>query len=328
MRNSLILPATVSGAYAQLLREWLQSVRSSDTKLLSELEKLRPLERVPLTTWEHWLQQASRSQESLEFGLAIGALTDHRHLGLLAHLTRYAPTLENALDDYLRFEGLQYGATWGRLVDIPEGTGLRWFRPDMLDPLVEVVGLASFYAYVRKYYSSKNVIGVSFTFPTPDNTSAYDRFFSCPVEFNQPYLQLKFPQRAMQSPVGQRDEALRERLLSVSAQSLNLSDPANKLIQELVDFMQDSLPEGGAVLERFAEQRGVTPRAFQKQLAACGLNFRKLLNSVRQNAAIHFLEDSTLTLAEVAFLLGYSEQSAFNHAFVSWFGKTPKSYRE
>ena len=328
MRNSLILPATVSGAYAQLLREWLQSVRSPDEKLLSELELLRPLERVPLTTWEHWLQQAAKTQESSDFALAIGALTDHRHLGLLAHLTRYAPTLKNALDDYLRFEGLQYGATWGRLVDLPESTGLRWYRPDILDPLVEIVGLASFYAYVRKYYSAKNVIEISFTFPRPADTSAYDDYFDCPVEFDQPFLQLKFPQHAMRSRVGQRDEALHERLLAVSAQSLNLSDPANELIQELVHFMQDSLPEGGAVLERFAEQRGVTPRAFQKQLAASGLNFRSLLNSVRQNAAIHFLEDQALTLAEVAFLLGYSEQSAFNHAFVSWFGKTPKSYRE
>lgn len=328
MRNTFILPATVSGAYVQLLREWLQSVETPDSKLLAELGQLRPLERVPLVTWENWLKQLTRTQRSPDFALSIGALTDHRHLGLLAHLTRYAPTLASALEDYLCFEGLQYGATWGRLANVPEGVGLRWFNPPILDPVVQIVGISSFYAYIRKYYSAKNVIRVSFTIPTPDDTSAYDKYFDCPVEFGQPFLQLLFPHHAMQLPVGHRDEALRERLQSVSTQSLNLSDPANELIQNLVDFMQDSLPEGGAVLERFAEKRCASPRAIQKQLATFDLNFRKLLNSVRQNAAIHFLEDPALSLAEVAFLLGYSEQSAFNHAFFGWFGKTPKTYRE
>ncbi len=328
MRQNLILPATVSGAYAQLLRDWLRQERPLNSNLLEELEHLRPLERVPLTTWEQWLKSAAKNQPSPDFGLKIGALTDHRHLGLLSHLPRYSPTLASALSDYLRFEGLQYGATWGRLVELPEGIGLRWLRPQQLDLLVEIVGLSSFYAYIKKYYAAKNIIKVSFSFPQPADTSAYDNYFSCPVEFDQKHLQLLFLREAMQSPVGQRDEDLRERLHSISALALNVSDPANDLVQSLLDFMQDSLPEGGAVLERFAERQGTTPRTIQKQLTTSGLNFRKLLTSVRQNAALHFLEDSSLTLADVAFLLGYSEQSAFNHAFVSWFGKTPKSYRE
>lgn len=320
---------TLSGAFAQLLRDWLQQERNPDPELLAELERLRPLQRVTLSAWMGWLQRAARTQRSPAFGLGIGALADHRHFGLLAHLPRYTSTVAEALADYLRFEGLQYGATWGRLVDGPDGIGISWVRPSDIDPLVEIVGLSSLCAYTRRHYSDRvGLKKIQFTFPRPEDTSAYDDFFGCQVEFGHKNLQLIFEREKEISSPKPRDEILRQRLHELASNALNISAPANDLVCELVDFMQDSLPEGGAVLERFAAQRGVTTRTIQKRLSESGLDFRTILTSVRQNASLYFLEDQSLTLAEVAFLLGYSEQSAFNHAFSGWFGASPNSYRD
>lgn len=329
MALSRVAPPTISGAYAQLLREWLVMERVADAVLLAELERLRPQERVPLMRWQQWLQRTAAARESPAFALGIGARTSDRHLGLLTHLARCTPTLESALQDYLRFEGLQYGTTWARLEHLPDGIGLRWLIPrGALDPLVEIVGLSSFYTYARDTLSVGNVFGrVSFSFPEPADATLYRRYFACPVDFGQPYAQLLFLHDALHVSIGHRDEVLRERLHAVSTLALDLSGPASDLVRDLLDFIQGCLPEGGAVLDRFAARQGVTPRAIQKKLAARGLDFRGLLNSVRQNAALYFLADSSLTLAEVSFLLGYSEQSAFNHAFAGWFGTTPNAHR-
>jgi AraC-like DNA-binding protein len=58
------------------------------------------------------------------------------------------------------------------------------------------------------------------------------------------------------------------------------------------------------------------------------VTFKQLVNETRYRQAMMYLEESKLTLTEIAFVLGYSELSAFNHAFKSWTGLTPRKYRQ
>jgi AraC-like DNA-binding protein len=57
------------------------------------------------------------------------------------------------------------------------------------------------------------------------------------------------------------------------------------------------------------------------------VNYSDLQNDVRKTLALNLLENETLALAEIAFSLGYSEVSAFNHAFRRWVGQSPGDYR-
>ena len=58
-----------------------------------------------------------------------------------------------------------------------------------------------------------------------------------------------------------------------------------------------------------------------------GVNYSDLQNDVRKTLALNLLENETLALAEIAFSLGYSDVSAFNHAFRRWVGQSPGHYR-
>ncbi|MDX1694660.1 MAG: helix-turn-helix transcriptional regulator, partial [Ketobacteraceae bacterium] len=77
-----------------------------------------------------------------------------------------------------------------------------------------------------------------------------------------------------------------------------------------------------------ARRVNMSTRTLHRRLEARGLNFQMLLGKTRRQLAQHYLSDTGLSLSEVAFLLGYSEQSAFNRAFRQWFGATPKGYRD
>ena len=68
-------------------------------------------------------------------------------------------------------------------------------------------------------------------------------------------------------------------------------------------------------------------RSFYRQLALHGLRYRTLLGDVRFKLARMYLADPRLSLAEIALLLGYSEQSAFTRAFRAWSGSPPQGYR-
>jgi AraC-like DNA-binding protein len=58
------------------------------------------------------------------------------------------------------------------------------------------------------------------------------------------------------------------------------------------------------------------------------MSYNRLLDQVLKDAAERYLSDSPLSIAEVAYLLGYSEPAAFNRAFKRWYGETPQTFRQ
>jgi len=84
------------------------------------------------------------------------------------------------------------------------------------------------------------------------------------------------------------------------------------------------LPHGQAVIENVAKELGVSRRTLARRLASEGLTFRKVLNSLRIDLAKRYLQEKDIPISEIAWLVGYQETSAFNHAFRRWTGNTPK----
>jgi AraC-like DNA-binding protein len=72
---------------------------------------------------------------------------------------------------------------------------------------------------------------------------------------------------------------------------------------------------------------GTSVRTLQRRLKDAGVNYSDLQNDVRKKLALNLLQNETLALAEIAFSLGYSEVSAFNHAFRRWVDQSPGDYR-
>ena len=93
-------------------------------------------------------------------------------------------------------------------------------------------------------------------------------------------------------------------------------------------LLSNTIMTGGNVeIENVAKQLGVSGRSLQSKLKDEDATFRSCLASVRKEIALDYLQRPDVSICDVAFLLGYSEQSAFNHAFKRWTGSTPKVYR-
>ena len=88
------------------------------------------------------------------------------------------------------------------------------------------------------------------------------------------------------------------------------------------------LRAGEPTLERVAADLGMTGRTLQRRLVDRGSSFKELLDDVRRELACAYLKRSSVSLSEVAYLLGYSDASAFNRAFRRWADMTPAEYRK
>ena len=88
------------------------------------------------------------------------------------------------------------------------------------------------------------------------------------------------------------------------------------------------LARGEAEIDRVARDLAMSPRTLQRRLSSAGLSYQGLLDVLRRETAEKCIADASLTIAEIAYLAGYSEPPAFHRAFKRWTGLTPQAFRQ
>lgn len=110
------------------------------------------------------------------------------------------------------------------------------------------------------------------------------------------------------------------------------SEPSNleeghSLIQDVRCQVSQLLQEGIPTISDTARQLGMSGRTLQRRLSEQGYSFQTIIDETRRQLSERLLQETDHSLAEIAFMTGYSEQSAFTRAFKRWAGQTPRSYR-
>ena len=91
--------------------------------------------------------------------------------------------------------------------------------------------------------------------------------------------------------------------------------------------VSQALSDGIPTLSDIAKRLGMSSRTLQRRLADSGHTYQKLIDEARRQLAEKLLRRTEYALNEVAFLTGFSDQSAFTRAFKRWAGQTPRSFR-
>jgi AraC-like DNA-binding protein len=102
----------------------------------------------------------------------------------------------------------------------------------------------------------------------------------------------------------------------------------NNIVQRVKGAIIDMLPSGGVCDEKVAQQLNMSTRSLQRKLQDVSTTFSKLLDEVRQEIAEHYIHDPTVSLTEIAFILGYSEYSSFWRAYKRWTQTSPSAIRK
>lgn len=89
------------------------------------------------------------------------------------------------------------------------------------------------------------------------------------------------------------------------------------------DLLLDLLPTGEAGQETVARRLNRSLSTLQRQLQAEGLSYRAVVDATRRSLAEAYLGDKRFSQAEIAYLLGFSDQSSFSRAYRRWTGKSP-----
>jgi AraC-like DNA-binding protein len=162
----------------------------------------------------------------------------------------------------------------------------------------------------------------------PANRDEYVRVLGEMPDFGAPANVATFDAQLLAWPVPNADVSLYPVLQQHAEQLLRQRvQNDNQIAQQVHAAIVRDLAHGQVRLASIAEELKLSPRTLQRKLSESGATFQQILDQARFALARDYLRQPELSLVDIAFLLGYQEQSAFNHAFKEWSGVNPGAYR-
>lgn len=272
--------------------------------------------------------EALRLSHDRGLALAIAAATPPGAFGIVEYVCRASATLGDALRQWVRYLNLLDDAVEVAL-DIDGEHGYLRVARESEAPAPTSHELC--WALVARQARELSTVpfrlqAVELAHPAPDDVGRYRAWFDAPVTFGAAHTRLVFPRAALEASLVSSDPALLA-ILTRAADELTrtlATDPS--IAARVKRALHDLLRSADAQIDDVARRLGLTGRSLQRRLKDEGTTFADLRDTVRHELARRYLDDG-LAIAEISFLLGFSEPSAFFRAFKRWTGEAPLAHR-
>ncbi|HIQ35284.1 AraC family transcriptional regulator [Acinetobacter venetianus] len=319
---------SVFGGLGHLLKAYCEA---KNIEIPEQLQKVQNLERFDYVIWRDLLEDLNRLHPRTGLGLEIAAYVQPKHLGIIAYLALSCENLGEAMARYQDFHRLIYDGS-PLLVEFDHPyVSIRWEAPEPNPTqLTDEIAIALMIQFLKLFMSGEgiNLHEVHFLNSAPKNISVYEQYFQCRVRFDQPRTQLILPVAEAFKPLRNGDHTLQQLLLQQAQALLDKLPNSTQLDQRLQHAISTGLQKNQYQIDFIAKKLGVSVRQLQRHLQQQNATFQERVQQIRFMLATEYLKDPHLSLQEIALLLCYSEQSAFQRAFKIWTGQTPQQWRK
>jgi len=285
--------------------------------------------RIPTEMFEAFWPRAAELTGDPCLGLHIGEQVRPLAVNIVGYLMMSSPTVREGLERVVRYQRLVLGRDEMTLVDRAYSPAVRFV--DATWASVNVVQVEYLASLVLKFLDWITAIHfhaseVHFRHSPRGERSEYERILGCPVKFQCEYAELLLPRTGLNQPslyaspeIAQLHQEHAERHLA------ELEDES--IARKVKTLLMSHLDGGSCKLDETARTLQMSTRTLQRRLAEEGLSFSDLVDSLRRNLSLHHLENPNVGLAEIAYVAGFSDASAFNRAVRRWTGQTPLDFR-
>lgn len=285
--------------------------------------------KVPIAACQMIMEHLMAETHDPDFALKIAEFVKIRHYGIVGFAALSSKTLNDAITLMLRFYPLITESNTAKRVECGDLIELHWLP--YLGPgtsLSKQHSMASWAVMARQLTARPDLTGAAyFSFKQPDRIDAYQRIFGPELYFDQPETKLVFGRWIAELPIAQSDPPTHNLLMAQVEKAFQALSQST-LLQNIVAYITAHLASNSTGIHQVAAALGMSSRTLQYQLSADGYAYRDLLERIRQEHAEHYLKHTDMSLNDIAYALGYSEQSPFQKAFKRWTGQAPGEYRK
>jgi len=277
------------------------------------------------------LEEAARVTGDDCFGLHFGERYHPKDIGALAFVVLNSPTIAAAFDNVARYLRIYNEAATVSFVQTDKDAylqhhlrGIPLQRRRQHEEYALTLGLG----IIRMMAGSEwRPLEVQFEHEAPPRTTEHTRIFGAPVLFRCDGNAMVVEREFCDRQVPTADRRLYPILEDYLERQLESRPTENRFVVSVRTAIGNAMRDGEPKVTDVAAAIGVSVRTLQRRLGESGVDYRALVDDIRHELAMRHLKDRRHTLSDVAYLLGYSEISAFSRAFRRWTGSTPSDYR-
>ncbi len=293
-----------------------------DTTLLHN-----PDQRIPTLAVAALLELAAEASGDPTFGLQLGFKRLPADLGAISLLVNHQPTLREAVSAILQYQHL---TTYSVSIRIEDAGPLALIHTNVVQPgpsrQANEMLLGMIFCRATEVLATHWApVEVRFVHAPPPDVSAHHLLLRCPVRFDAEFNGIVCRSEDLDRPNPHADPSMAYYARQFM-ESLPVATGGN-LLQEVRKAIYMLLPSGRATGELVARGLGMSLRSLQRRLGESGTHFQQVLDEVRRDLTVRYLEHSDRPLGDVALQVGFRSQSAFSRWFAVQFGVAAAQYR-
>jgi AraC-like DNA-binding protein len=298
-----------------------------------DLDALRdPHLRIPYADMMLLSELASRITNDAAFGLHVGEHVEQNSYGIVGCSVVSSATLGDALRSLQRYLPIWTNVGAFKLGVEPTVAHFQWHysQGPLPEPRHDVeMTMAAIARFNRLSDGAPwKPREVWFAHAKPKDVSEHARIFRAPVRFGMPVNSLLLDRRLLDLPM-RGANSVTHQVITAAADQLLVMDPARaSLTQSILSFIRQRLCSGDFNLQDASRHFGLSRRTLQRKLRQESSSHRLLVEQARRDLSRCLLLGSQATATEAAYALGFSDPTAFHHAFQRWHGVPPQAYRD
>ena len=278
------------------------------------------------------LEFAADALADSALGLHLAKQTNPREAGLLYYVASAAENLGEALALFERYFRIVNEAVRLELRQAPKGLVAEISFIGVPRHQVQQnadFGIAIILKALREV-AGRNIrpTKVAFAVVRHSDRREFERFYGCPVEFGAPSDQLVFSNETLALPLITEDRYLLETLGPICDAAARERDTPKGTLRTMVENeVERLLPHGKTQKRIVAKTLGLSARTLSRRLADEGTTYEEVVDQLRRSLGLQYLKEPSISLSQIAWLLGYGGPTSFNHAFRRWTGRPPSTMR-
>lgn len=286
--------------------------------------------RLPAHLADVAVEKASAQIPDPAFALRAAQCWHPSNLGTMGYAWLSSRTLHTGLKRMERFGRILGSRATYRCVEEPAGVRFAIDHGRGNTPLGYVIAdfsLSIIVELCRTNFGSKlNPVAVDLRRPLPADPQPWRQFFGCAVQFGAAEDSFLLDLETADAPLPSANIPLANTFDAILTEQL-ASFFQDDLVSRCKAYLLRELTSGLPTAHELASALGLSHRSLQRKLHELGLTYRYVLDETRHELARRYLDDPGKSVTEIAFLLGFSEQSAFTRGFRRWSGMAPTAYR-
>jgi AraC-like DNA-binding protein len=315
--------------YMRVLRDFgpelaALSAAGIDTATLGDADA-----RIPRRLAADILQIAVHRTVDAALGLHAAEHIESADFGIMDHAVRACPDVRRALLCIARYTRLQDDNLEMQFVE--DGERVIWQIRNAVPPTLRLTNdfqvTATFMNLSRRLGRHEAPLEVHFRHKEATDAAEYARVFRAPVRFGMPHNGLVLPRFLLDQPVPSANPQVFSVFDLMASNLLKKLDRKDTMMERVRRLVVTRIGRDDIGIVRIGEQLHMSEATLRRRLDEEGTTYKTIVDEVRRDLADQYIAERQVAIGEIAFLLGFSTQSAFGRAFRRWNGVSPIEHR-